>query len=63
LSAAAIFEGVICSSETMRVHPDAAGEYYTLKKDLAAKYKFNSEANTEAKTLFIESIRAKAQSW
>jgi GrpB-like predicted nucleotidyltransferase (UPF0157 family) len=42
------------------VHPYAAEEYYRLKKELAAKYRFNREAYTEAKTLFIESIVAKA---
>ena len=44
----------------LRTHPYAAGEYYRLKKELAAKYRFNREAYTEAKTLFIESIVAKA---
>jgi GrpB-like predicted nucleotidyltransferase (UPF0157 family) len=44
----------------LRAHPHAAEEYYRLKKELAAKYRFNREAYTEAKTLFIESIVAKA---
>jgi len=44
----------------LRAHPHAVGEYYRLKKELAAKYRLNREAYTEAKTLFIESIVAKA---
>jgi len=44
----------------LRAHPQAAGEYHRLKKELAAKYRLNREAYTEAKTLFIESIVAKA---
>jgi len=44
----------------LRAHPQVAGEYYRLKKELAAKYGLNREAYTEAKTLFIESIVAKA---
>jgi GrpB-like predicted nucleotidyltransferase (UPF0157 family) len=44
----------------LRAHPHAAREYYRLKKELATKYRFNREAYTEAKTLFIESIVAKA---
>jgi GrpB-like predicted nucleotidyltransferase (UPF0157 family) len=44
----------------LRAHPHAAGEYNKLKRELAAKYRFNREAYTEAKTSFIESIVAKA---
>jgi GrpB-like predicted nucleotidyltransferase (UPF0157 family) len=44
----------------LRAHPQVAGEYYRLKKKLAAKYRLNREAYTQAKTLFIESIVAKA---
>ena len=44
----------------LRAHPHVAKEYYRLKKELAAKYRSDREAYTEAKTLFIESIVAKA---
>jgi GrpB-like predicted nucleotidyltransferase (UPF0157 family) len=44
----------------LRAHPHAAREYHRLKKELAAKYRLNREAYTEAKTSFIESIVAKA---
>jgi GrpB-like predicted nucleotidyltransferase (UPF0157 family) len=44
----------------LRAHPRTAKEYHRLKKELAAKYRFNRDAYTEAKTLFIESIVAKA---
>jgi GrpB-like predicted nucleotidyltransferase (UPF0157 family) len=45
----------------LRTHPDSAQEYLKLKKDLAAKYRLNREAYTEAKTSFIESTIAKAR--
>jgi GrpB-like predicted nucleotidyltransferase (UPF0157 family) len=44
----------------LRVHPHAAREYNNLKRELAAKYRRNADAYTEAKTLFIESIVSKA---
>lgn len=44
----------------LRSHPRAAGEYHRMKKELAAEYRLNREAYTEAKTSFIESIVAKA---
>lgn len=45
----------------LRAHPRAAGKYHKLKKELAAKYRLNRDAYTEAKTLFIESIISKAK--
>jgi GrpB-like predicted nucleotidyltransferase (UPF0157 family) len=44
----------------LRAHPHAAREYHKLKKGLAAKYRLNRDAYTEAKTLFIESVVSKA---
>ena len=44
----------------LRAHPHAASEYHKLKKELAAKYRLNRDAYTEAKTLFIESVISKA---
>jgi len=45
----------------LRTHPLSAQEYFRLKKDLAAKYRLNREAYTEAKTKFIKSTIAKAR--
>lgn len=44
----------------LRTHPEAAQEYFELKKRLASKYGSDREGYTEAKTSFIESIVAKA---
>jgi GrpB-like predicted nucleotidyltransferase (UPF0157 family) len=44
----------------LRTHPEAAQQYCELKKKLAAKYRLNREAYTDAKTEFIESIVRKA---
>jgi GrpB-like predicted nucleotidyltransferase (UPF0157 family) len=44
------------------MHSDSAQDYFKLKKDLAAKYRLNREAYTEAKTSFIRSTIAKARS-
>ncbi len=46
----------------LRTHSDSAQEYFRLKKGLAAKYRLNREAYTEAKTSFIKSTIAKARS-
>jgi len=46
----------------LRTHSDSAKKYFELKKDLAAKYRLNREAYTEAKTSFIKSTIAKARS-
>lgn len=45
----------------LRAHPEAAQQYYQLKKELAARYGSDREAYAEAKTLFIESIVAKSR--
>ena len=44
----------------LRTHPEAAQQYYELKRRLASKYGSDREGYTEAKTPFIESIVAKA---
>ena len=46
----------------LRMHSDSAQEYFRLKKELAAKYRLNREAYTEAKTSFIRSTIAQARS-
>jgi GrpB-like predicted nucleotidyltransferase (UPF0157 family) len=46
----------------LRTHSDSAQEYFRLKKELAAKYRLNREAYTEAKTSFIRSTISKARS-
>ncbi len=46
----------------LRMHSDSAQDYFRLKKELAAKYRLNREAYTDAKTSFIKSTIAKARS-
>ena len=46
----------------LRTHSDSAQEYFELKKDLAAKHRFDREGYNEAKTSFIKSTIAKARS-
>lgn len=45
----------------LRVHTDVALDYYRLKKELAAKYRMNRKAYTEAKSAFVEAVIAKAK--
>ncbi|MEM2929553.1 MAG: GrpB family protein [Thermoproteota archaeon] len=45
----------------LRTHPDVAQQYYEMKRKMAARYRFNRVAYTESKTLFIESIVARAR--
>ena len=45
----------------LRTHPEVAGQYYQLKKELAAKYSSDHEGYTEAKKTFIESIITRAR--
>lgn len=45
----------------LRSHPKAAREYYALKKQLSTKCGLNRKAYTEAKTSFIQSVIARAQ--
>lgn len=44
----------------LRKHPGVAGQYYRLKKGLAARYKTDRAGYTEAKTAFIRSVEDKA---
>lgn len=44
----------------LRKHPGVAGQYYRLKKELAARYKTDRAGYTEAKTAFIRSVEDKA---
>ena len=45
----------------LRTHPEAAQDYYELKKRLTRQYGSDREGYTEAKTSFIESVVAKAK--
>ncbi len=45
----------------LRSHPKVAREYYELKKQLATECGLDRKAYTEAKTAFIQSIVARAQ--
>lgn len=44
----------------LRAHPETAAEYAELKRDLARKYGQDREGYTDAKTAFIESVKARA---
>jgi GrpB-like predicted nucleotidyltransferase (UPF0157 family) len=44
----------------LRAHHEIAAEYEQLKRELALKFKFDREAYTEAKGMFIDPITAKA---
>ena len=46
----------------LRTHPQTASEYFTLKKQLAVKYRLNREGYTDAKASFITSVISKADS-
>ncbi len=43
----------------LRKNPEAAQEYYRLKRELASRYGVDHEGYTEAKTPFIESVLAR----
>ncbi len=45
----------------LRNHSEAAQQYYRLKQELAAQFRGDREAYTDAKTQFIESILEKAR--
>ncbi len=45
----------------LRSHPEVAGQYCRLKKELAAKYGSDRDGYTEAKTPFIESVVVRAR--
>jgi|HubBroStandDraft_1064217.scaffolds.fasta_scaffold10628_2 hypothetical protein len=44
----------------LRAHPDAAGRYALLKKELAAEYQRDRDAYTQAKTQFVRTVLGKA---
>ncbi len=46
----------------LRVHPHAAKEYASLKKELASKYKFDRPTYTKKKEPFIKTMIEKARS-
>ena len=45
----------------LRSHPDIARQYYDLKEELAARFRYDREAYTEAKTPFINSVVDRAR--
>ncbi len=47
----------------LRAHPDAAGEYARLKQALAAQYRDDPAAYTEAKSAFIRGLDVRAMAW
>ncbi|HJQ58501.1 MAG TPA: GrpB family protein [Vineibacter sp.] len=44
----------------LRAHPDEAARYERLKRDLAARFRSDREAYTEAKSAYVDEIMAKA---
>jgi GrpB-like predicted nucleotidyltransferase (UPF0157 family) len=44
----------------LRAHPDEAGEYATLKRELAGRFESDREAYTAAKATFIEGVVSRA---
>jgi len=55
------WESHILFRDYLRAHPETAQEYYELKKELAAKFKFDGDAFTDAKSEFIERVIEKAR--
>jgi GrpB-like predicted nucleotidyltransferase (UPF0157 family) len=47
----------------LRSSPAVAGEYAALKTSLAAQYRFDREAYTDAKHAFVQSILDRARGW
>jgi len=45
----------------LRAHPDEAAHYERLKRDLAAKYRDDREAYTDAKEDYLQAVMAKAK--
>ncbi|MBD0369224.1 MAG: GrpB family protein [Pyrinomonadaceae bacterium] len=45
----------------LRSHPETARDYYRLKKELAARFRQDRDAYTDAKTSFIEQVVAQAR--
>jgi GrpB-like predicted nucleotidyltransferase (UPF0157 family) len=45
----------------LRAHPDEAANYERLKRDLAAKYRDDREAYTEAKESYVQAFTTKAK--
>lgn len=55
------WEWLLLFRDFLRAHSRTAAEYYNLKKELAAKYRTDREAYTEAKTHFIRSVEERAR--
>jgi GrpB-like predicted nucleotidyltransferase (UPF0157 family) len=45
----------------LRAHPETAQAYAALKRDLAAKYRFQRETYQDAKTAFVRHVEAEAE--
>jgi GrpB-like predicted nucleotidyltransferase (UPF0157 family) len=45
----------------LRTHPETTREYYELKKSLAARFRFDRDSYTTAKTSFIEAVVTRAR--
>lgn len=47
----------------LRAHPDVAADYAAIKRELAARYRLDREAYTEAKSDFIWGVYRHANAW
>ncbi len=54
------WENHLLFRDYLRAHPEVAQKYHELKRELAAKYRFNRPAYTDAKAPFIEAVLAQA---
>lgn len=55
------WERLLLFRDFLRAHSRMAAEYHNLKKELAARYRSDREAYTEAKTHFIRSVEERAR--
>jgi GrpB-like predicted nucleotidyltransferase (UPF0157 family) len=46
----------------LRAHPEVAADYAVLKRELANRYRFDREAYTDAKTVFVLEVLTRARS-
>jgi len=55
-----LWEGIVFR-DYLAAHPEAAGDYTALKRELSARYRTDREAYTDAKTAFIRGILERAK--
>ena len=55
------FRDELAFRDHLRAHPDTAAEYAALKHGLAARFEYDREAYTDAKTGFISAVLARTE--